>query len=86
LAVFGLGVAWAFGLAYFYAIEARIDPGGSVVIVGGFFTSCGSVAGPALAATLVQPDDFGSVLAAAIGIYVAAATLATLSVYYRSKI
>jgi MFS family permease len=81
LAVFALGIAWAFGLAYFYAIEARIDPGGSVVVVGGFFTNCGSIAGPALAATLVQPDHFGVVLAAAIGIYLVAAFLATFSVF-----
>lgn len=85
LAVFALGIAWAIGLAYFYAIEARIDPGGSVVVVGGFFTSCGSVAGPALAATLVKPDQFGNVLAAAIGIYLVAALLAIGSVYYSSK-
>lgn len=85
LAVFALGIAWAIGLAYFYAIEARIDPGGSVVVVGGFFTSCGSVAGPALAATLVKPDQFGSVLLAAIAIYLVAAVLAIGSVYYASK-
>lgn len=85
LAVFALGVAWAFGLAYFYAIEARLDPGGSVVVVGGFFTSCGSVAGPALAATLVQPDHFGGVLVAAISVYVGAAFLAVMAVYYASR-
>ena len=85
LAVFALGASWAFGLAYFYAIEARLDPGGSVVVVGGFFTSCGSVAGPALAATLVQSNDFSSVIAAAIGVYVFAGLLATLSVYFASR-
>lgn len=85
LAVFVLGIAWAIGLAFFYAIEARLDPGGSVVVVGGFFTSCGSVAGPALAASLVQPDNFGGVLFAAICVYVIAAVLATMSVYYASR-
>jgi hypothetical protein len=65
-----LGSAWAIGLPYFYAVEARLDPGGSVVVVGGFFTNCGSVAGPALAATLVAPGEFGNVLDAAIGVYV----------------
>ena len=34
-----LGFAWAFGLPFFYAFEARLDPGGSVVVVGGFFTA-----------------------------------------------
>jgi cyanate permease len=85
LAMFALGLAWAFGLAYFYAVEARIDPGGSVVVVGGFFTSCGSVAGPAIAATLVRPDDYAAVLATAIGIYSVAGTLAIVSVYISSK-
>jgi len=84
-AVFALGISWAFGLAFFYAIEARLDPGGSVVVVGGFFTSCGSVAGPALAATLVQPGEYGNVLVVAIGVYGVAALLAMLSVYYSAK-
>jgi MFS family permease len=79
IAVFMLGMAWAFGLAYFYAFEARLDPGGSVIVVGGFFTASGSVAGPALAAALVQPDDFRVVLASAIGLYCAAAILVLLS-------
>jgi MFS family permease len=57
-----LGFAWAFGLPYFYAVEARLDPGGSVVVVGGFFTACGSVAGPALAAALVAPANYDNVL------------------------
>jgi MFS family permease len=85
LAVYILGGAWAVGLAYFYAIEARLDPGGSIVVVGGFFTSCGSVAGPALAAMLVQPDEFGSVIAVAIGVYVLAGVLAMVSVYVGTK-
>lgn len=85
LAVGSLGVAWAFGLSFFYAIEARLDPGGSVVVVGGFFTSCGSVAGPALAASLVRPDEFAGVIATAIGVYLLAAILATMSVYYNSR-
>ena len=65
-----IGFAWAFGLPFFYAVEARLDPGGSVVVVGGFFTSCGSVAGPALAATLVAPEGYDNVLIVAIGVYV----------------
>lgn len=85
LAIFALGAAWAIGLAYFYAIEARLDPGGSIVVVGSFFTSCGSVAGPALAATLVQPDEFGGVIATAIGVYALAGVLAMASVYVGTK-
>ena len=85
LAIYALGVAWAFGLAYFYAIEARLDPGGSIVVVGGFFTSCGSVAGPALAATLVQPDEFSNVIAFAIGVYAMAGLLAMLSIYIGTR-
>jgi len=65
-----IGFAWAFGLPFFYAVEARLDPGGSVVVVGGFFTSCGSVAGPALAATLAAPEGYDNVLIVAIGVYI----------------
>ena len=65
-----LGFAWSFGLPFFYAVEARLDPGGSVVVVGGFFTALGSVAGPALAATLVTPGGYGNVLVTAMGLYV----------------
>lgn len=85
LAVYALGIAWSFGLAFFYALEARLDPGGSVVVVGGFFTSCGSVAGPAIAASLVQPEEFAGVIAAAISIYLLAAVLSMLSVYFNSR-
>lgn len=75
-----LGFAWAIGLPFFYAVEARLDPGGSVVVVGGFFTNCGSVAGPALAATLVTPEGYDSVLLAAIAVYVFVACLMMLTV------
>ena len=75
------GFAWAFGLAYFYAIEARIDPGGSVVVVGGFFTACGSTVGPALAATLVVPQGYDDVLVAAIGVYGLVWCVMALAVY-----
>jgi len=68
-AMCALSVAWAFGLPYFQAFEARLDPGGSVVVVGGFFTAAGGALGPALAATVVAPDDYGSVLVVAIAIY-----------------
>lgn len=80
-----IGAAWAFGLAYFYSIEARLDPGGSVVVVGGFFTSCGSALGPALAAMLVRPDLYDDVLLAAMGVFALAAVAATLSVFYARK-
>jgi MFS family permease len=74
-----LGSAWAIGLPYLYAVEARLDPGGSVVVVGGFFTNCGSVAGPAFAATLVVPGEYGNVLDAAIGVYVLVIVLITIA-------
>ncbi len=74
-----ISAAWAFGLAYFYSIEARLDPTGSVVVVGGFFTACGGAIGPALAATLVRPNNFDTVLLAAISIYVLVAILMILS-------
>jgi len=75
-----LGFAWAIGLPFFYAVEARLDPGGSVVVVGGFFTNCGSVAGPALAATLVTPEGYDNVLLVAIAVYVLVACLMMLTV------
>ena len=84
-AMYMLGFAWSFGLSYFYALEARLDPGGSVVVVGGFFTSIGSVTGPALAATLVAPDGYAHVLMTAIGVYAVVMCLATLSVRNAAK-
>jgi len=74
-----LSFAWAVGLPYFYAVEARLDPGGSVVVVGGFFTNVGSVAGPAIAASLIAPDGFDQILLAGLGIYVIVICLMTLS-------
>jgi MFS family permease len=64
-----LSIAWAFGLPYFQAFEARLDPGGSVVVAGGFFTSAGAALGPALAAVFVAPDDYSNVLLVAAAIY-----------------
>jgi MFS family permease len=78
IAMYMMGVAWAFGLPYFQAVEARIDPGGSVVVVGGFFTSCGAAVGPAIAATLVRPDDYDNVLLFAMGVYGVVAVLMTM--------
>jgi MFS family permease len=75
-----LSFAWAVGLPYFYAVEARLDPGGSVVVVGGFFTNAGSVAGPAIAATLVVPDGYDQVLLAGLGAYLIVICLMMLSV------
>jgi MFS family permease len=85
VAMCALGISWAFGLAYFYAIEARLDPGGSVVVVGGFFTAGGSAVGPAMAAMLVQPDNFDYVLLVAIGVYLAVALLAAASVRFADR-
>jgi predicted MFS family arabinose efflux permease len=75
VAMCALSFAWAFGLPYFQAFEARLDPGGSVVVAGGFFTAMGGAAGPALAASLVAPNYYADVLLGAIVIYLVAAGL-----------
>lgn len=79
LAMCAVSVAWGFGLPYFQAVEARLDPGGSVVVAGGFFTSVGSALGPSLAGLLVAPTGYGAVLMGAIAIYVVVAVLMFLS-------
>lgn len=61
-----MSLGWAFALPYFQAIEARIDPRGSVVVAGGFATSLGDFLGPATAASLVRPNHFGDMLIGAI--------------------
>lgn len=75
LAMCALSVAWAFGLPYFQAFEARLDPGGSVVVAGGFFTAVGGALGPSLAALYVSPQGYADVLLVAIGLYIAVACL-----------
>ncbi len=75
VAMCALSVAWAFGLPYFQAFEARLDPGGSVVVAGGFFTAVGGALGPALAALLVAPNYYADVLLGAIVIYLVVAGL-----------
>lgn len=74
-----LSVAWAFGLPFFQAFEARLDPGGSVVVAGGFFTSAGAALGPAFAALLVGPGSYAGVLVASTGIYIAVCGLMLLA-------
>ncbi|MEL7186069.1 MAG: MFS transporter [Pseudomonadota bacterium] len=74
-----LSVAWAFGLPYFQAFEARLDPGGSVVVAGGLFTAAGGALGPALAATAVAPGNYSAVLLLAAGIYVITALIMTVA-------
>ena len=64
-----MGFIWAFALPFFYAIGARIDPGGSVVVVAGFFTSLGATTGPAVSAMLVRPGDYDDIMLGAIGLY-----------------
>lgn len=78
VAMCALGVAWAFGLPYFQSVEARLDPGGSVVVAGGFFTSGGGALGPALAAMLVGGHGYMGVLLAAVVIYFVVAALMTV--------
>lgn len=80
-----LGFAWAFGLPYFYAFEARLDPGGSVVVVGGFFTACGTFIGPAVAAGLVKSGGYGSALLGAIGTYALTLCFVALSAHFASR-
>ena len=70
LAMCMLASAWAFSLPYFQAIEAELDPGGSVVVAGGFATSLGGFIGPATAAILVLPGAYNNMLMAAGGTYV----------------
>jgi MFS family permease len=62
-----LAPCWGFALPYFQAIEARIDPGGSVVVAGGFATAFGGFIGPAIAASLVSPGDYGAMIMTAGG-------------------
>ena len=62
-------------MPYFQAFEAKLDPDGSVVVAGGFFTSAGAALGPAIAATVVTPGDYSAVLLIAIGIYIVVAGL-----------
>lgn len=69
LAMCMLATGWAFSLPYFQAIEAVIDPGGSVVVAGGFATAFGGFIGPAVAATLVRPGIYSAMLLTAAVIY-----------------
>lgn len=80
-----LGFAWAFGLPFFYAFEARLDPGGSVVVVGGFFTACGAFIGPAFAANLVESGGYDGALVGAIDVYVLVMCLAALAAGFASR-
>jgi len=61
-----MSLGWAFALPYFQAIEARIDPRGSVVVAGGFATSLGDFLGPAAAASLVRPGNYSEMLIGAM--------------------
>ena len=64
-----LSIAWAFAMPYFQAIEAKLDPGGSVVVAGGFATGMGAAVGPAVAAMLVMPGRYAGVYVAAMTTY-----------------
>jgi hypothetical protein len=65
-----MAIGWAFALPYFQAIEAKIDPGGSVVVAGGFATAFGDFTGPAVGASLVSPGSYHLMIFAALGAYV----------------
>ena len=64
-----LSIGWAFALPYFQAVEAELDPGGSVVVAGGFATALGASVGPAMAAMLVLPGQYAGIYIAAITTY-----------------
>ena len=66
LVVCMFATSWAFILPYFQAIEASIDPGGSVVVAGSFATGAAGFLGPAGAALLVLPGDYSRMLFAII--------------------
>ena len=66
-----LAPCWGFALPYFQAIEARIDPGGSVVVAGGFATSFGGFVGPAIAASLVSTGNYNHmIITASVSLFV----------------
>ena len=64
-----MAIGWAFALPYFQAIEAHIDPGGSVVVAGGFATAFGDFTGPVVGASLVSPGSYSNMIFAAMGAY-----------------
>jgi MFS family permease len=71
-----LAPCWGFALPYFQAIEARIDPGGSVVVAGGFATSFGGFAGPAIAASLVSAGNYNHmIITAGVSLFVVIAVM-----------
>jgi MFS family permease len=76
LAMCLLAPCWGFALPYFQAIEARIDPGGSVVVAGGFATSFGGFVGPAVAASLVSAGNYESlIITAGVSLFVVIALM-----------
>jgi predicted MFS family arabinose efflux permease len=70
-----LSIGWAFSLPYFHAVEAELDPGGSVVVAGGFATGLGSSVGPAVAAMLVMPGQYAGIFVTAITTYLVVVAL-----------
>ncbi len=74
-----LSMAWAFGIPYFQAAEAKLDPGGSVVVAGGFVTNTGSALGPAFAAWLVGRGGYSSVVFSSIVLYLLVGVLVFLA-------
>jgi hypothetical protein len=71
-----LAPCWGFALPYFQAIEARIDPGGSVVVAGGFATSFGGFVGPAIAASLVSAGNYNHmIITASVSLFVVIALM-----------
>ena len=80
--IYLLNCVWAAGLPYFQALAARLDPGGSIVVVCGFFTANADFIGPAMAAVFVDYGGYGLVLTGAMGFYAVTAVLVSLSVRF----
>ncbi len=79
-----LGLAWAFGLPYFQAFAAELDPRGSVVTACGFATAFGAAAGPGAAAMVVDEGQYPRVLWLAIVVYVGVIALMVAATRSRS--
>jgi MFS family permease len=75
-----LSITWAFAMPYFQAIEAQIDPAGSVVAAGGFFTSTGGALGPAMAAAVLGEGQYQNIVFSAIAVYALCLVLITAAV------
>lgn len=65
-----LGATWAFTLPYYQALQAELDPQGSVVAAGGFSSTVGIAAGPGIASTILLFGSYQHVLLGSIALTV----------------